>query len=87
MLYTGFLGWQWRQTRTLGADISNLRKQLPKVTHDFVGQGLQPLGIPVSNKTNLNISHHKSLSPKEKSEDRNPAGPWGVLIILVLVAP
>lgn len=30
MLYTGFLGWQWRQTRTLGADISNLRKQLPK---------------------------------------------------------
>lgn len=49
MLYTGFLGWQWRQTRTLGADISNLRKQLPKVAHDFVGQGLQPLGIPVSN--------------------------------------
>eukprot|EP00438_Fugacium_kawagutii_P009460 Skav202071 [mRNA] locus=scaffold1138:742174:746431:- [translate_table: standard] len=30
MLYTGFLGWQWRQTRTLGADLSSLRKQLPK---------------------------------------------------------
>lgn len=30
MLYTGFLGWQWHQTRTLGADLSALRKQLPK---------------------------------------------------------
>lgn len=30
MLYTGFLGWQWRQTRTLGADLSALRKKLPK---------------------------------------------------------
>jgi len=30
MLYTGFLGWQWRQTRTMGADLSDLRKQLPK---------------------------------------------------------
>lgn len=30
MLYTGFLGWQWRQTRTMGADLSSLRKQLPK---------------------------------------------------------
>ncbi|CAK9111861.1 unnamed protein product [Durusdinium trenchii] len=29
-LYTGFLGWQWRQTRTLGADLSALRKKLPK---------------------------------------------------------
>ena len=48
MLYTGFLGWQWRQTRTLGADISSLRKQLPKVAaEDCVGlQGLQPLRIP-----------------------------------------
>lgn len=29
-LYSGFLGWQWRQTRELGAELSGLRKQLPK---------------------------------------------------------
>eukprot|EP00441_Pelagodinium_beii_P038163 CAMPEP_0197650714 /NCGR_PEP_ID=MMETSP1338-20131121/31111_1 /TAXON_ID=43686 ORGANISM="Pelagodinium beii, Strain RCC1491" /NCGR_SAMPLE_ID=MMETSP1338 /ASSEMBLY_ACC=CAM_ASM_000754 /LENGTH=259 /DNA_ID=CAMNT_0043225179 /DNA_START=47 /DNA_END=826 /DNA_ORIENTATION=+ len=29
-LYTGFLGWQWRQTRLVGVELSDLRKQLPK---------------------------------------------------------
>ncbi|CAJ1369171.1 unnamed protein product [Effrenium voratum] len=29
-LYTGYLGWQSRQVRTLGAEVSGLRKQLPK---------------------------------------------------------
>jgi hypothetical protein len=29
-LYTGFLGWQWRQTRLVGMEISDLRKQVPK---------------------------------------------------------
>jgi len=29
-LYTGFLGWQWRQTRLVGVEISDLRKQVPK---------------------------------------------------------
>eukprot|EP00419_Tripos_fusus_P069996 CAMPEP_0172891104 /NCGR_PEP_ID=MMETSP1075-20121228/143010_1 /TAXON_ID=2916 /ORGANISM="Ceratium fusus, Strain PA161109" /LENGTH=259 /DNA_ID=CAMNT_0013745507 /DNA_START=1 /DNA_END=777 /DNA_ORIENTATION=+ len=29
-LYTGFLGWQWRQTRVVGMEISDLRAQVPK---------------------------------------------------------
>jgi len=29
-LYTGFLGWQWRQTRLVGVELADLRKQLPK---------------------------------------------------------
>lgn len=29
-LYTGFLGWNWRQTRLIGVEIADLRKQLPK---------------------------------------------------------
>mmetsp|Transcript_104012 Transcript_104012/g.335387 ORF Transcript_104012/g.335387 Transcript_104012/m.335387 type:complete len:282 (-) Transcript_104012:320-1165(-) len=29
-LYTGFLGWQWRQTRLVGIEVADLRKQLPK---------------------------------------------------------
>lgn len=29
-LYTGFLGWQWRQTRLIGVELSDLRKTLPK---------------------------------------------------------
>lgn len=29
-LYSGFLGWQWRQTRLVGLELSDLRKQLPK---------------------------------------------------------
>jgi hypothetical protein len=29
-LYTGFLGWQWRQTRLIGVEVADLRKQLPK---------------------------------------------------------
>jgi len=29
-LYTGFLGWQWRQTRLIGVELSDLRKQVPK---------------------------------------------------------
>jgi len=29
-LYTGFLGWQWRQTRVVGMEIADLRKTLPK---------------------------------------------------------
>jgi len=28
--YTGFLGWQWRQTRLIGVEVADLRKQLPK---------------------------------------------------------
>mmetsp|Transcript_48843 Transcript_48843/g.151358 ORF Transcript_48843/g.151358 Transcript_48843/m.151358 type:complete len:276 (+) Transcript_48843:110-937(+) len=28
--YTGFLGWQWRQTRLIGAEVADLRKQIPK---------------------------------------------------------
>mmetsp|Transcript_94151 Transcript_94151/g.265876 ORF Transcript_94151/g.265876 Transcript_94151/m.265876 type:complete len:297 (+) Transcript_94151:55-945(+) len=30
MLYSGFLGWQWRRTRLIAGDISALKKQLPK---------------------------------------------------------
>jgi hypothetical protein len=29
-LYTGYLGWQWRQTRVVGMELVDLRKQLPK---------------------------------------------------------
>lgn len=29
-LYTGFLGWQWRQTRLISGELSDLRKTLPK---------------------------------------------------------
>jgi len=29
-LYTGYLGWQWRQTRMVGVEITDLRKQVPK---------------------------------------------------------
>jgi len=29
-LYTGFLGWQWRQTRLVGVELADLRKTLPK---------------------------------------------------------
>lgn len=29
--YAGFLGWQWRRTRTIGDDIKALKAQLPKV--------------------------------------------------------
>jgi len=29
-LYTGLLGWNWRRARLIGADISDLRKQMPK---------------------------------------------------------
>ncbi|CAE7679209.1 unnamed protein product [Symbiodinium microadriaticum] len=29
-LYAGFLGWQWRQTREMGVELSGLRKKLPK---------------------------------------------------------
>ena len=29
-LYAGFLGWQWRQTREMGTELSALRKKLPK---------------------------------------------------------
>lgn len=28
-LYTGFLGWQWRQTRLVGVELADLRKTLP----------------------------------------------------------
>lgn len=33
-LYTGFLGWQWRQTRLVGVEIADLRKTLPKEQPD-----------------------------------------------------
>jgi hypothetical protein len=29
--YAGYLGWQWRRTRTIGEDIKALKAQLPKV--------------------------------------------------------
>lgn len=29
-LYSGFAGWQWRQTRLVGLEINDLRKQIPK---------------------------------------------------------
>jgi len=32
--YTGFLGWQWRQTRLIGVEVADLRKQLPKEDPD-----------------------------------------------------
>jgi hypothetical protein len=29
-VYAGYLGWQWRRTRTIGDDIKALKAQLPK---------------------------------------------------------
>ena len=28
-IYTGYLGWQWRRTRTIGKEIDALKSQLP----------------------------------------------------------
>lgn len=39
-LYTGFLGLQWRQTRLIGVELSDLRKELPK--------DLDPEAVPSS---------------------------------------
>lgn len=32
--YAGYLGWQWRRTRTIGEEIKELKKQLPPAAED-----------------------------------------------------
>jgi len=41
--YTGYLGWQWRSLRTVGADISALKKQLPDPAEGEVSPAVQRL--------------------------------------------
>jgi len=33
-LYTGYLGWQWRQLRTVGADLTALKKKMPSASEE-----------------------------------------------------
>ncbi|CAE7173156.1 unnamed protein product [Symbiodinium microadriaticum] len=47
-LYAGFLGWQWRQTRELGVELSGLRKQLPKEETEEESSAVKALKAQIS---------------------------------------
>jgi len=57
-LFTGFLGWQWRQTRLAGVELSDLRKQLPK---EEEGSEVEPSSAVMAIKAQIS-----ELEPRRK---------------------
>eukprot|EP00882_Tetradesmus_deserticola_P023654 GHRQ01025758.1.p1 GENE.GHRQ01025758.1~~GHRQ01025758.1.p1 ORF type:complete len:198 (+),score=84.68 GHRQ01025758.1:261-854(+) len=47
-VYAGWLGWQWRRTRTIGDDIKALKAQLPKPGADGEPAPASPLTAQIS---------------------------------------
>eukprot|EP00798_Chlamydomonas_sp_ICE-L_P003326 gene3326-13357_t len=55
-LYAGYLGWQWRRTRTVGDEIRELKKTLPAVGED----GVRPPS-PVDSQITAKETEQKEL--------------------------
>lgn len=47
-MYAGWLGWQWRRTRTIGDDIKALKAQLPKPAAEGEPAPASPLTAQIS---------------------------------------
>jgi hypothetical protein len=47
-VYAGYLGWQWRRTRTIGDDIKGLKAQLPKPAAEGEAAPASPLTAQIA---------------------------------------
>lgn len=62
--YAGWLGWQWRRTRTIGDEVKALKAQVPKVAVPAGGEGaLEPAPSPLTQQ----IESLEKVRPSSKA--------------------
>lgn len=87
-LYTAFLGFQWRRQRTLGDEISTLKKQLPKLPGDFttIQQAIDSgemenvaelqAAIPIETQIQDLVEERKELASQNNRDKHYTQGAW-----------
>ena len=49
-IYTGYLGWQWRRTRTIGKEIDALKSQLPSSEEGELSPAMSQISAKVGRR-------------------------------------
>lgn len=76
--YTAFLGFQWRRQRTMGDEISALKKTLPAPVDE--GEAPSPVAVEIQGQIAALQEERKSLAAAGPRDKHFGQGAWLVLL-------